>query len=262
MSNLKLKDRIVSYQEAASSKLLGRLPIVMVVNGRSFSKLTSLLDKPFSSQIAECLYSTAFRLIQEIDGAVFGYSFNDEIVIIARNDQNLETEPWYGNDIQKIVSVVSATATLHFNNYANSLDLNLMGEPVFVTNVFAVPNTMEAINVMVMKQQQAFQSSVQLACFYELLKKYNKNDIRDMLTGIDQNEKIQLLQQECGVDFNDYPMAFKRGVACYRTPQIVTFNDTEVIKNKWILNTDLPIFTREHSFLNNIISTGTDIFRK
>lgn len=262
MSNFKLKDRISSYQEAAAHKLLGKLPIIMVVNGRSFSKLTSLLDKPFSNLIAECMCSTLLRLTQEVDGAIFGYSFNDEMVIIARNDQNLDTAPWYDNDIQKISSIVSSISTLHFNNYANSLDLNLMGEPVFTTNVFAVPNIMEAINVMVSKQQQAFQSAIHFACLYELLKKYDKNDIKEMLSGTGQDEKIQLLQQECGVDFNEYPLAFRRGVACYRAPKLLHFDNTEIIKNKWTLNTEIPIFTKEHAFLSQIFKTGVDIFRK
>lgn len=262
MSNLKLKDRIQNYQQAANYKLLGRLPLIIVVNGRSFSKITSLLDKPFSSQIAECMCSTLLRLTQEVDGSVFGYSFNDEIVLIVRNDQNLDTNPWYDNDIQKITSVVSSIATLQFNNYANTLDLNLMSEPIFITNVFAVPNIMEAINVMVLKQQQAFQSSIQFACFYELLKKYDKNDIKDMLAGTGQDEKIQLLLQECDIDFNEYPSVFRRGVACYRAPKVFHIDNTDVIKNKWTLNTDLPIFTREHSFLNQIFKTGADIFRK
>lgn len=257
-----LKDRIESYKQAANYKLLGRLPLVIVVNGRSFSKLTSLMDKPFSTQIAECMCATLLRLTQEVDGAVFGYSFNDEIVLITRNDQNLDTNPWYDNDIQKIASVVSSISTLHFNNHANALDLNLIGEPVFTTNVFAVPNVMEAINVMVSKQQQAFQSSIHFACLYELLKKYDKNEIKDMLAGTGQDEKIQLLLQECDVDFNEYPSIFRRGVACYRTPKVFHVDNTDVIKNKWTLNTELPIFTREHSFLNQIFKTGVDIVRK
>lgn len=261
MSVLTLKDRIASYIDTSTFKLLNRLPIIITINGRSFSKITSLLEKPFALSFAECICSTLFKLSHEIEGAVFGYSFNDEIIIIARNDQHLDTSPWYDNNIQKISSVVSSMATLHFNNYANSIDLNLMGEPVFSTNIFNVPNITEAINVMIYKQQQNIQNSVHFACFYELLKKYDKTDIKEILSGTSYDDKVNLLQHECNIDFNEYPLAFRRGVACYRMPQVIHFNDNEIIKNKFILNTELPIFTKEQSFLNQILRTGNDIVR-
>lgn len=262
MASIKLKDRISGYEEAAQFKLLNRIPLIITINGRAFSKVTSLLEKPFSTQFVQCMYACLLKLVQEIDGAIFGYCFNDEIVIMVRNDQNLETHPWYDNNVQKIVSVVSSLMTLQFNNYANSIDMNLMGDAIFLTEIFAVPNITEAINVMVSKQQLAFQISVQSACFYELIKKYNRNDITEMLSNMSYDEKINLLQQECGVDFNDYSLAFRRGAACYRSPTVVNYNGEENIKNKWVLDIEIPIFTKEHSFLSQIFKTGSDIFRK
>lgn len=252
MSNSKLRDRVENYSENCNFKLMNRVPLIITVNGRSFSKVTSLLDKPFSIPFAECMYSTLIRLGQEIDGATFGYSFNDEIVIVVRNDQNLDTTAWYDNSVQKVASVVSSIATLHFNNCVASVDLNLMGDPVFITNIYTVPNLTEAINVMVCKQQQAFQTAIQQSCLYEMLKKYDKNSIKEMIAGLTNDEKINFLYEETGVDFNDYQSAFKRGVACYRSPKTVHFEGMETVKNKWILNTEIPIFTKEHSFLGQI----------
>jgi tRNA(His) guanylyltransferase len=260
MSNLKLKDRIVSYQEASDYKLLPRLPLIITVNGRAFSKGTGLLDKPYCSKFAECIFSTTLRLCSEVEGALFGYQHNDEIVIVARNDQSPETTPWYDNRVQKICSVTSSIATMHFNNCATTIDLNLMGEPVFTSQVFAAPNLAEAINTIIYKQQSNFHTSIQFACFYELLnKKYDKHTIKEMLSGLSIDDKINLLQQECGVDFNGYPAPFRRGIACYKVPTIV---EGDVMKNKWFVNQDIPIFTREQSFLSNIFKNGADIFRK
>jgi tRNA(His) 5'-end guanylyltransferase len=207
------------------------------------------------------MYSALIHLVQEIEGAVFAYSYNDEITVIARNDQNTETYPWYDNSVQKISSAVSSITTLHFNNFATALDLNIMSDPVFITKCYNAPNMQEAINVVIQKQQKAIQSSLYFACFYELLKKYNKDDIRDMLQDSTTDDKINLLKQECDVDYNDYPLAFRRGVACYRTPTVVSFDGEEKIKNKWALDTELPLFTKEHGFLRNIFKSGKDIFR-
>ncbi len=197
-----LKSRIESYQDLSDNKLLIKVPIVIVVNGRAFSKLTSLLDKPFCEKFSDCMLSTTLKLASEIDGAIFAYQHNDEIVIIARNDQNIDTSPWYDNKVQKISSVTASMATSHFSKISS--ELNLMGDGLFTSQAFCVPNLAEAVNTIVYKQQQNFHLSVQSACFYELLKKYNRNNIKDMLAGLSLDEKIDLLNQECNIDFNQF----------------------------------------------------------
>jgi tRNA(His) 5'-end guanylyltransferase len=258
MSSLKLKDRIALYENATDYKLLGRVPIIICINGRSFSKITSIIDKPYCEKFAECMYSTALRLAMEVEGSVFSYCFCDEIVIVARNDQSIETNFWYDNRIQKISSVTASIATLHFNNCATALDLNLIGDAVFISNTFVVPNITEAINVIVSKQQLSFQKSLHFACLYELLKKqYDKNDIKEMIQGTSSDDKINLLQQECNIDYNNYPIAYRRGIACYRQPKLIDGK----LKHKWSINMEIPIFTKEQSFLFNIFHGGTDIIR-
>jgi tRNA(His) guanylyltransferase len=257
VSNIKLKDRISSYYDACDYKLLNRVPIIISINGRSFSKTTSLLEKPFCSKFSECMISTAFRLCSEIEGVLFAYQYNDEIDLVIRNDQNPETAPWFDNKLQKICSVSSSLASVHFNDCASSIELNMVGDPIFTAQVFVVPTIAEAINTVVYKQQHNFHTSIQSACFYELLKSYDKVTIKEMLTGLSIDQKNDLLQQECNVDFNKYPLSFRRGVAIYKCPKIVD----GVVKNKWVLNSELPIFTKDQSMLSNLFKMGHDIFR-
>lgn len=261
-SNFTLKNRIQTYEKVSNYTLLNRVPLIITINGRSFSKTTSLLDKPFSTPFIECMSSCLLKVAQEIEGCLFGYCFNDEIVLVLKNDTNDGNDSWYNNEIQKIVSVIASITTLQFNNYAKTSELNILGDAIFLANVFAVPYIMEAVNVLVAKQQLAFQKAVQFACFYELLKKFNKNDIREMLSGTNTDEKINLLQQEANIDFNEYSPIFKRGVACYRAPSLLEYNGEEIVKNKWKLDLDLPIYTKDHSFLSSILKNGSDIFRK
>lgn len=257
MNNLKLKDRIESYQDQTESKLLNKLPIITVVNGRAFATITSVLDKPYSEKFSECMLTTTLKLCSEIEGAFFGYYYNDEIVIVSRNDQSSDTSPWLDNKIQKIASLSSSIATLQFNTSLVELELNLMGDAHFYSKVFTVPNINEAINTIIYKQQQNFYTSIQCACFYELLKKYDKGSIKEMIQGLSFDEKIELLSQECGIDFNQYSSIFRRGSACYKIPKVINEN----MKNKWFINNDLPIFTRDQSFLANIFKLGHDLFR-
>src|SRR5271166_14859 len=105
---VKLKDRISSYQTLSDVRLLPKVPIIIVINGRSFSKITSLLDKPYCAKFAEVILNTMLRLCAEIEGAIFSYQYNDEIIVVARNDQNNETVPWYDNRAQKISSITAS----------------------------------------------------------------------------------------------------------------------------------------------------------
>ena len=237
-----LKDRILSYQSTSDYSLLNRVPIIIEINGRSFSKVTSLLDKPYSLPFAELMASVMYKLCIEIDGVVFAYQFNDEIVLVLRNDQSSETEPWYDNKVQKICSTTASLATNYFNKLSN---LNLVGDAIFRSHVFPVPNVSEAINTIIYKQQNNFYTTVQSSCIYELLKNYDKNAIKSMTNGLSIDEKIDLLSNECQIDYYQYPHSFRRGVACYRAGNINT-------RSKWVIDHKLPIFSKEQ-FLSNII---------
>jgi tRNA(His) 5'-end guanylyltransferase len=247
-----LKDRILHYENICDPKLMPRVPVIISLNGRNFARATSLTNKPFDIALGQCFYSTMSLLVHEIEGAVFAYSFSDEIIIISRNDQNLDTTPWYNNSISKIVSVASSLATLHFADAATELEVNITGDPIFLGSVFTVPSITEAVNVMVFAQQRAHQISVRLACFYELLRKFRKHEIEEMLMDTSLEDKIKILRDEAGIDYYDYPVEYRRGVACYRRPETINFNGEDIVKEKWSLQNDVPLFS-EKDFLQGII---------
>jgi len=256
-----LRERIEEYEDSTRLKLTRKLPVITVLNGRSFKKITSLIPKPFAPEFMEIMCATMIKLSQEMDGSIFAYSFNDEIVIISRNDQNIETGAWYDNNIQKIVSASAAIATLEFNRIARINEVQLFGDPVFTAKTFIVPNAMEAINLLIAKQQQAFHSALHMACFYELLKKHDIDTVRQTLTEKSATAKAEILFEECNIDFNNYPLPFKRGIACYRVPKLVASEEGESIKNKLIIDMEIPLFTKDHEFLGNIFKSGRDIIR-
>lgn len=254
-----LKERVEYYENLVNPGLLKKLPLIITLNGRSFKKVTSLLPKPFSSDFIELMCGTMIKLSQEIDGTVFAYSFNDEIVLVSRNDQSRETSAWYDNNVQKIVSATAAIATLEFNRLAKMNGVELFGDPVFTAKTFVVPNITEAINVLVAKQQQAFHTALYMACFYELVKNHSPDTVRQTLHEKSPQEKAELLFEQCGIDFNNYPLPFKRGMASYRIPKVIPGVDQ--VKNKLSVDMEIPIFTRDHDFLGNIFNSGRDIFR-
>ena len=248
---MNLRERMLSYEQTFDHKLPSKLPLIININGRSFSKYTSLLDKPFSDKLLEVFYSTCLRLAPEIEGSVFIYCFNDDITVVCRNDQNLETKPWYDNRIQKISSITASLTTNFFNQHINAMDLNVSGDAVFTSQALILPSIIETCNYLINKQQAALHTSIEQSCFYNLLKNFNKMEIKDMLNGLTLDEKIDLLKSKTRINFSNYPQVFRRGFAVYRTPKELPDGN---IKYKWGLDPELPLFTNDQNFLLNLIS--------
>lgn len=254
-----LADRIRSYQDLSDYQLLKQLPVIIVLNVRSCSKLTSLIDKPFSADFVELMISVVAKLCQDVDGIVLSYTYNDQIVLAIRNDQTPTTDCWYNNKIQPIVSAASSIATLEFNRVRVEKNIKLFGDAIFTAKTFAVPNIIELTNVIIHMQQNCFHKSLSESVFYELLKLYPSEEVTRMLAGKTPKQKSEILLEKCKVDYNSYPIAFKRGIAAYRAPKLNTKNGQ--IKNKFIINDELPLFSQQKDWLLQILKTGTDIVK-
>jgi tRNA(His) 5'-end guanylyltransferase len=250
MAHLTLKERIESYQNIYDHKIIPRIPLILTINGKSFSKVTSLVNKPFCSQLSNLFKDITISLCEEIEGVFFAYQFNDEIVLILRNDQSQETIPLFDNRIQKIISYASSLATFKFNQVFSSLPLK--GEPIFISNIFAVPNIVEVVNTLIYKQQYNSYASLQFACYYELLRKYDKDIIKNMIRELTIEQKVSLLDSEFNINFNDYPIVFRRGISFYKGPVI----ENNIIKTRWVTDSNLPIFAKNQSYLLNIFKNS------
>lgn len=246
--SISLKSRMQSYENSTDNSIIARIPIAFILNGRSFSKLTTTLNKPFDIKFAECMLTTMRKLCEVIDGVFFTYQYHDKILLLARNDQNTETQPWYDNNIQKMVSCVASEATLSFYKKIISDNIQIVGDPIFLCSVFPLPNMQEAFNLVIQKQNDSLYQAVNLACYYELLNKYDKHYINKMLDGLNFDEKTLLLSQECGIDFNQYESIFRLGSACIRSPSIINGES----KFKWKIYTDLPFFNKDKTLFQMI----------
>lgn len=254
-----LTDRVKSYHDLSDYQLMKRLPILIILNVRSCSKLTSLLDKPFSPEFMELMISATVKLAQEADGVIFAYTYNDQIILALRNDQTVSTDSWYDNKIQSIVSASSSIATLEFNRVRIAKDIKLLGDAIFTAKTFAVPNVVELSNVFIHLQQNCFHKALSQSCFYELLKLYPAEEVKEMLADKTPKEKSEILHQKSKIDFNSYPLAFKRGIAVYRTPKLNQKNNQ--IKHKLIINDELPLFSQEKDWVFSILKNGADVLK-
>jgi len=259
-----LGDRQKGYELASDFALMRRVPVIVRVDGRSFSKATRRLTRPYCNRMVELMSTTMLLAVKQIDGAVFAYQQSDEITFVIRNDQSLDTVPWFGNRIQKIASVTAGLVTFVFNEELWTMNdaPELIGPTLFDARVFTVPNASEAINNLVFRQQDCIRNALTAAAHAALGKKFGKKSAYQILHGKGHEERAQLLLEECGIDFeHDYPVAFKHGIAAYRAPHLVDTDEGKVTRHKWILDLEFPKITESREFIEGIIDTGSDVLR-
>ena len=115
-TNLSLKEKCRSSQEKFNYKLDSDKPILLHIDGRSFSKLIkNKFEKPFDNWFINAMNQTAKYICENVQGAKFAYVQSDEISILLTDFDNEETEPFYGNRLCKLQSIIASLATCKFN---------------------------------------------------------------------------------------------------------------------------------------------------
>lgn len=250
-------NRYLSYENATNYNIIGKIPVIIKIDARSFANISNNITKPFCHKTSALFSKTMFSLVKQIDGVVFGYHYSDKIILVLRNDKTINTEPWFGNNIQKISSVASSIATYEFlTNYwgiNNRPELN--GNIVFKANTFAVPDINEAINYILYKQFHCMRYAVYETLYYKF---GDKTD--SLLTNKNIEERIKIIN-DAGIDFNSYPTSFRYGVSTYLVPKLIDTNNGQITKLKWIIDFNTPLFSENKNRLTTILNTGSDIFR-
>ncbi len=108
-----LGDRMKEYEAAFKTVLPCRMPVLLRLDGRAFSKWVKVIgaQRPFDNQLMDVMARTAKHLCASIQGAVFAYTQSDEISILIHNYKKLTSQPWFANEVQKITSISAAQAS-------------------------------------------------------------------------------------------------------------------------------------------------------
>lgn len=274
MSNNKdsLGDRMKEYEYVTRNYLTRKLPVILRLDGKAFHSFTRGLKKPFDEIFVKSMQDTMKYLCENIQGCVLGYCQSDEITLVLVDYQNREACAWFDNNIQKMVSVSASMATLAFNQawHENTRTISLPAtldfmpdekksywlkryhtyhdkewKATFDSRVFTLPKE-EVVNCLIWRQQDATRNSIQSvgqANFsHTQLHGKNCSDIQDML------------MLEKGINWNDYPTHLKRGTCCIKKPfKINEGTEQEAIRNKWVIDTEIPIFTQDKDYINKLV---------
>ena len=194
-------DRMKTYERLAESQLITNLPIVVRLDGKSFSKYTSRLQRPYDLKLIELMQNTCKHLMKISHNIKIAYQQSDEITLIISNDYDNPVE--YSGRVQKLCSILAAECSVYFATHAYILENALHDHPVFDCRIFNVPDWVEASNAVLWREQDATKNSIQLAG--------QSNFSHKEMQGLKNNQVQEKLLLEKNINWNDYPASFKRG---------------------------------------------------
>ena len=271
MSNNKdsLGDRIKeNYENRAKTYLVRRMPVIIRLDGKAFHTFTKGLNKPYDEIFHNTMNATMKYLCENIQGCKLGYTQSDEITLLLTDYDTLDTDAWFDNNVQKICSVSASMATMAFNKflgyeyeelnrwvsecehtredeeYMYSV-YNKLNSAMFDSRCFNIPAE-EVTNCFIWRQQDATRNAIQMLgqCNFSHKELHGKscNDIQDML----------MLQK--GINFNDMPTEFKRGVCCIKNRMVCEPWGNRMLVNgvsegSWVLDKEIPIFTQDRDYV-------------
>lgn len=122
MSKGSLGDRMKTYEKVSAIKLMRRTPVIIRLDGKAFHTYTRDMDKPFDKDLSEVRYQTVKMLVDNVQGCVLGYSQSDEISLLLKDWDTFQSQAWFDNKLQKIVSVVASMCTAYWQQNCNLLD--------------------------------------------------------------------------------------------------------------------------------------------
>ena len=280
MQGASLGDRMKSYESVTRDYLIKRMPVIIRLDGKAFHSFTKGFVKPFDEILSTAMQDTMWYLCENIQNCVLGYTQSDEISLILVDYEKIDTESWFNNNIQKIVSISASMATVAFNirfrrlvdTYCNIGEITdkeqspywskkslLSGTPdgdykfgLFDSRVFNIPKE-EVNNYMIWRQQDATRNSIQSLA--QTL--YSQEELK----GISNNDLQNKMFTEKDVNWNDLPEWNKRGCCCIKKPMFVKvhdeIHDTDrkqlISRMKWVIDMNIPIFSQNTKYINTKI---------
>ena len=274
------------YEQIPKTKLMRRCPVAIRIDGRAFHTFTRGFQKPFDEVLIKSMQETMKYLCENIQGCVLAYTQSDEITLILVDYKKITSSAWFDDEVQKIFSIDASMATMAFNNifskYVKEFDLELAYNDngidtkenrklweiykkainkgaMFDARCFNIPKE-EVTNLVYWRQLDASRNSIQMvgqANFsHKELQNKSCNDIQNML------------MTQKGINWNDLPTYQKRGSCCVRNKiviesdgviETIQLRDTSKSENKWIIDTDIPIFKGEgREYIDRLVFIGED----
>ncbi|MCG3203966.1 MAG: hypothetical protein KCHDKBKB_00643 [Elusimicrobia bacterium] len=211
-----------NYESPFLTRLPLRLPVIIRLDGKAFHTLLNKAQKPYDLGFTTHMQEVARRLCEKLQGVELAYIQSDEISLLLHNYKKFDSQPWFGNEIQKIVSVSAG--------YASAALTVFMGrEAIFDARVFVLPED-EVNNYFLWRQQDAERNSLQMLA----QSLYSHKD----LLGQD-SQKLHDLIHAKNLNWNDVEDHLKRGSCVVRSE----------FYNNWEIDLHIPRFNQAPQYI-------------
>lgn len=203
MSRLKDTDdfgnRMKSYEAVETSRKLDPAhPIYARIDGRSFSRFTRGMDRPFDMRMTAAMIETTKHLVHETHARI-GYTQSDEISLVWLADSP-QSDVFFSGKVQKMCSVLASMAAAKF---ATVIPAEFAGRlPHFDARVFQLPSKDEAANAFLWRAMDARKNAISMVAQSRFSHK--------SLHGKDQKAMLSMLK-DAGVDFDAFPSWHRMG---------------------------------------------------
>lgn len=204
-----LGDRMKQYEGSETNRtFIPLLPVIARLDGRSFSKLTKQLDKPFDNTFYSIMVNTAKFLLKETN-ADCAYVQSDEITL-TWNQVEYKSQYIFNGKIFKMTSVIPSMASAFFNRQlqlaaAENSKFGILSTkfPHFDCRVFQVPNITEGANCFLWRYQDCTRNAISGISQQH----FSHNELQYVST----EERIKMLEDRGIIIEKDYPPEFLYG---------------------------------------------------
>ena len=208
-----LGNRMKAYETATEvARLDVMLPVYARIDGRSFSKFTRGLDRPYDKRLSDAMITTVSGLVDKTH-ARLGYTQSDEISLVYEA-ATPESDILFNGRTQKLTSVLASLATALFtaslpnvglSDYANRL-------PHFDCRVCSLPSRTEAANMFLWRWKDATKNAIQMVA--------QANFPPKQLHAKHGGEMIEMLKDDRDIIFGTFPAFFRRGTFARRVLEL------------------------------------------
>jgi tRNA(His) guanylyltransferase len=194
-------DRMKAYERAYTSAHVPIDQILCVrIDGKGFSKFTKDFKKPFDDRLGGVMVSTMMNLVKETHASI-GYTSSDEITLIYTPKEKA-SEYIFGGKVSKINSILASMATYYFN-YDLAACVKVDKPAFFDCRAWAVPDLIEASNVLLWRVQDARKNSV--SSLFRWVVGHSR------MHGLSGEEMKTLLKSHYFTDWDELPNKYKYG---------------------------------------------------
>lgn len=205
-----LKEKYNYYRNLTDYRLLPNGYIMVMLDGRSFSKkIKNNFKRPFDETFINLMNETAKYVCEKVSGCKLAYVQSDEINLVLYDD--FEKDPFFGNRLCKLQSIIASIATSKFNqlafievlkdnNYHKDDVINMIANSSlyeFDCKVWNVPNVNDAFASILYRQNDCVRNSKEAVAQNYFSHK--------TLNGKKTEEQIELVKEYFGVNwYNDF----------------------------------------------------------